>query len=153
MLCVSAVSTVILIFTTLWAQPADESIIWRLLLFFFFQKIGLGILWVLLPREFAYNINLFFFFSRKNKKSISECRLLPLKSNRIKVDLYRSLDRISRRQTDDILLIFPENRLWHFMQIVSQGGEMREMTKYIFWENNKNVSRCRLLKRLPSPKR
>ena len=27
----------------------------------------------------------------------------------------------SRRQTDDILF-FPENRNWHFMQIVSKGG-------------------------------
>ena len=30
-------------------------------------------------------------------------------------------------------LLFPENRLWLFMQIVSQGGKLHEMTKSPSW--------------------
>ena len=34
-------------------------------------------------------------------------------------------------------LIFPENTLWHFMQIVSLGDNLHEMSKPIFWANKK----------------
>ena len=51
-----------------------------------------------------------------------------------------------------------ENRLWHFMQIVSHGDNLHKMPKPIFskkkkpkTKNNKiNISKCRLLKLLPS---
>ena len=40
---------------------------------------------------------------------------------------------------DDKLIVFflfsPENRLWHFMQIVSLGDNLHEKSKPIFWEN------------------
>ena len=36
---------------------------------------------------------------------------------------------------------------WHFMQIVSCGDNLHEMSMPIFWEN---ISKCRLLKLLPS---
>ena len=31
---------------------------------------------------------------------------------------YHSMGKFSRRQTDDIFLIFLENKIWHFMQII-----------------------------------
>ena len=31
-------------------------------------------------------------------------------------------------------LFFPENRIWHFMQIVSLGDNLHEMSNPIFWE-------------------
>ena len=34
-----------------------------------------------------------------------------------------------------IFLMFLENRHWHFMQIVSLGDNLQEMSKSIFWEN------------------
>ena len=43
---------------------------------------------------------------------------------------------------------FSENRLWHFIQIVS-GEKLHEMYKPIFWENKKYISKCCLLKFLP----
>ena len=61
-------------------------------------------------------------------------------------------------------LFFPENRIWHFMQIVSLGDNLHEMSNPVFWEketicmkcqilfsgkNKKNISKCRLLKILP----
>ena len=60
-------------------------------------------------------------------------------------------------------LFFPENRLWHFMQIVSigdnlhemskpvfNGDNLHEMSKPVFWKKEKkNISVCRLLKILP----
>ena len=45
-----------------------------------------------------------------------------------------------------IFLFFPENRIWHFMQIVSIGDNLHEMSKPVFRENKKNFSVCRLLK-------
>ena len=31
-------------------------------------------------------------------------------------------------------LIFPENRIWNFIQIVSIGDNLHEMSKSVFWE-------------------
>ena len=31
-------------------------------------------------------------------------------------------------------LFFPENRIWHFVQIVSTGNNLHEMSKPVFWE-------------------
>ena len=40
--------------------------------------------------------------------------------------------------SDDILkyffLFFPENRIWHFMQIVSNGENLHELLNAVFWE-------------------
>ena len=38
-------------------------------------------------------------------------------------------------KSDDIVLIFPENKIWHFMQIVSNGDNLHEMSKPVFLEN------------------
>ena len=40
-----------------------------------------------------------------------------------------------RQQTTfwNIFLVFPENGLWHFMQIVSYGDSLHEMSKPNFW--------------------
>ena len=39
---------------------------------------------------------------------------------------------------DDKLMIFfllsPENRIWHFMHIISFGDYLYEMSKPVFWE-------------------
>ena len=43
----------------------------------------------------------------------------------------------SRWQIDYIFLIFPENRLWYFMQVVSPGDNLHELSKRILWENKK----------------
>ena len=64
-------------------------------------------------------------------------------------NLYHSLGIFSRRQIDDICLFFPENRIWHFMQIVSLGDNLHEMSILFSEKNKKNISKCRLLKILP----
>ena len=52
--------------------------------------------------------------------------------------LYHSLGNFSRQQIDDIFfLFFPENRIWHFMQIVSNI--------LFFGKNKENISKCFLL--------
>ena len=38
-----------------------------------------------------------------------------------------------------VFLLIPENRLWHFMQIVSWGDNLREMSKPVFWEQNRKI--------------
>ena len=66
-----------------------------------------------------------------------------------------------------LILFFPENGLWHFMQIVyfgnnmhlqyarnqasfvSFGANLHEMSKAFSWKNKKNISKCCLLKFLP----
>ena len=37
-------------------------------------------------------------------------------------------------QTDDIFYFFPESRIWYFMQIVSVGDNMHDMSKPAVWE-------------------
>ena len=48
------------------------------------------------------------------------------------------------------LFFSSENRIWHFMQTVSDGDNLHEMSNHVFWEKNKkNILKCRLLKILP----
>ena len=37
-----------------------------------------------------------------------------------------------------IIIIFPENRFWHFMQIVSSGDRLHEISKPFFFFEKKN---------------
>ena len=46
--------------------------------------------------------------------------------------LHHSLSIFSRRQIDDIFLISPENRIFHLMQIVSNGDNLHEISKPVF---------------------
>ena len=43
-------------------------------------------------------------------------------------------------------LFFPESRIWHFMQIVSNGDNLHEMSNLFSGKNTKNISMCLLLK-------
>ena len=36
-------------------------------------------------------------------------------------------------------LLFQENRIWHFMQIVSIGVNLHEMSKSVFWEKIRKI--------------
>ena len=38
-----------------------------------------------------------------------------------------------------IFLFFPENRVWHFMQIVSIGDNLHEMPNPVYWENIETI--------------
>ena len=51
--------------------------------------------------------------------------------------MYMTFWTISADDVDGFfyILFFPENRLWHFMQIVSWGENLHEMSEPIFWEN------------------
>ena len=63
--------------------------------------------------------NIFSYFSQKTGFGIS-CKLSPI--------------------------FFPENRIWHFMQIVSIGDNLHEMSNPVFWEKWRqfawNVKSC-----------
>ena len=50
------------------------------------------------------------------------------------INIYMSPSKYSRWQIDDIFSYFPENRIWHFMQIASIGDKFLEMSKPVFWE-------------------
>ena len=45
----------------------------------------------------------------------------------------------SSRYFEIFFLFFPENRVWHFMQVVSIGDNLHEMSQPVIWENKKNV--------------
>ena len=46
-----------------------------------------------------------------------------------------TLDKIfSRRHIEIIFLFFPENQIWQFMQVVSIGDNLHEMSNPVFWE-------------------
>ena len=44
------------------------------------------------------------------------------------------LCKLSAKETVIFFIYFPENRLWHFMQIVSLEDSLHEISKPIFWE-------------------
>ena len=46
-------------------------------------------------------------------------------------------------------LFFPENRIWHFIHILSNGKNLYEISNPVFWKNKKNISKCHLLKIIP----
>ena len=51
--------------------------------------------------------------------------------------------KIFSRQNIEIFILFsPENRFWHFMQIVSSGENLLGMSKPVFWrkKNKKNIT-------------
>ena len=65
-------------------------------------------------------------------------------------NLYHFQGKYNRWQTGDIFLFFPENRMRHFKQVVSNGDNLLEMSNPVFWKNKKNISICHLMKILPS---
>ena len=48
-------------------------------------------------------------------------------------------NNFSRQQLGIFFLFFLENRLQHFMQIVSSGDNLHEMSKSIFWEKKEKI--------------
>ena len=51
---------------------------------------------------------------------------------------------------DDILMIFsPENRIWHFMQIISLGDNLHVMSKPVFWEKQEKYFKMVSAENLP----
>ena len=40
---------------------------------------------------------------------------------------------------DDTFLVFPANRIWHFMQSVSSWDNVHEMSNPVTWEKNKKT--------------
>ena len=66
------------------------------------------------------------------------------------LNFYHSLGNFSRWHIWSYLsvLFSPENRLWHFMQIVSEGDNLHEVSMPIFWEKwkKKKISEYNQLK-------
>ena len=50
-----------------------------------------------------------------------------------KFNFYNTLGLFSWWQIDDIF-IFPENRIWHFLQNVSIRDNLHRMSKPVYWE-------------------
>ena len=46
----------------------------------------------------------------------------------------------SRRHFEIFFLSFPENKIWHFMQTVSNGDNLHEISNPVFWENKKYIT-------------
>ena len=65
-----------------------------------------------------------------------------------------TLSRIWANSADDKLMIFflffPENTISLFMQIVSPGDNLHDMSNLFSEKNKKNISKCHLLNFLPS---
>ena len=63
--------------------------------------------------------------------------------NDFKFDLYHVQGKCNRQQFDDFL---SENRVWHFMQTVSLGVNLPEMSNPVYWnkleKKNQNIVCC-----------
>ena len=118
-------------------------------------------------------------FSGKNKKNISKCRLLKILPRVLSVNKALTFSLLEQKwikpvsggtSTQEVItpltfttlwafsaddkmmlffLFFPENRIWHFMQIVSLETICMKCQILISGKNKKNISKCRLLKILP----
>ena len=90
---------------------------------------------------------------KKNISSLSSAelaqRVVKVKFSKLLVNLYFSRGKFGRQQIDDIFL-FPGNRIWHFMQIVSSGVILHGMSNPVSVKIKKKVSVCRPLKFLSS---
>ena len=53
------------------------------------------------------------------------------KFNRREID-YISFYFFQKKKHD--LTFFPENKIWHFMQILSNGDNLHEMSTPVFWK-------------------
>ena len=70
-----------------------------------------------------------------------------LKQHKFTHTYYHSL---AKSADDKMMILFflflQENRIWYFMQNVSNGDNLHEMSNPVFWENRENILKCRLLK-------
>ena len=94
---------------------ADDILIFLL----YFRKNKTWHLW-----QFRWNVKHYFLWKHKENKNII-CRF------DWQFNTYHAMGRFSRRQTNDIFLFFLENRIWHFMQIVSLGDSLLEVVNPI----------------------
>ena len=106
---------------------------------------------IVIWKSSSWNLTKSFRFHYKNigRKSVPPGHSSFL-NNSTQINDYQSLDEFSTWQIDDIFLFFPENRLSHFIQIVSTGDNLHEMLNLFSKWNKKNISKCRLLKFLSS---
>ena len=111
--------------TILWANSADVKL---MILFLFFPENSI---WHFMKEDNLHEMPNPIF--QKNKKNISKCH--PLKFLHSMLMLNTLEKTSSRRHTEIFFLIFQENRIWCFMQIVSNGGNMHEMSNPVFWKN------------------
>ena len=69
-------------------------------------------------------------------KALKKCLLLFRLA--LKINLYHSLGLFSRQQIM-FFLFFPENRIWHFMQIVSSRDNLHETSNPVFGEKIRKI--------------
>ena len=101
--------------TALWNNSADDK---SVLFAYFSQKIGFDICMQIVPLgDILHEMPVYF-----------QGRIEMLKGFLSKIMHGKLI----------FFLFSPENRFWHFVQIVSkvysQGGKLHEMSKSIFWE-------------------
>ena len=76
---------------------------------------------------------------KKNQKNNSTCLLLKWLLPVLRLfQHYLTFTTLWAFSADDKMMLFflyfPENRIWHFMQIVSLGDNLHEMSNPVFWE-------------------
>ena len=74
------------------------------------------------------------------KKNLLCCVMLYSNCTHFRFKFYLYLGKFSRRPIDNIVF-FPENWLWHFMQIVILGDNSHEMPTLIFRQNKEHISK------------
>ena len=84
--------------------------------------------------------------------------LCPLKSNATfwfkKSYQHLNFTTLWATSADDKLiffLFFPENRIWHFMQIVSTGDNLHGMSNPVFWGKIKKIFQYIICWKVPHP--
>ena len=114
----------------LWTKIAISlASVKRLHIRFYTSKIGMSKVSVrLVPKQLTED-------QKASRLSITKEHLRRFNHDESKDLTLSTLGKIfSRRHFEIFFLFFPENRIWHFMQIVSLGDNLHEMSNPVFWE-------------------
>ena len=63
--------------------------------------------------------------------------------------MHSIMDKIFSGHVEIYFLFFPENKICHFMQIVSNGDKLHAMSNPVFWEKIRKISSIYHLPNLP----
>ena len=128
------------IFDRLICSPHNSAVYYRFKFFIVFFQRKQGVSFYVTCRQFTWNIKSYYFLCEIIIKKSSVSQSVHIKSS---VPQYWVVNALYlacwvKFLADDVLdffshFFFPENRIWHFMQIVSIGDNLHEVSNPVFF--------------------
>ena len=90
--------------------------------------------------NFAYLYSMFLKVHGEMANSVDPDQVLLREQPDLGLHLAFWVKNISRQHIEIISLFFPEKRIWHFMQIVSNGDNLHGMLNSVLGKRKKNIN-------------